>query len=129
MDEINTPACVGPLQVGGLFTAALLQCCGTCGGAGRVTCGRCRGAGMANSWLWKTDMSRPSDTPGLKGSFDERVQEVLRDAEGFPDGFPDGGGFPGDFSSPAYGGGRKRQTFREKVRERQRQRRREQQDQ
>ncbi len=96
------------MQIGGLFTGYPLQCCGSCGGSGRITCSRCKGAGMANSWLWRTDMSRPSDTPGLKGSFDDRIEEVLRGSKGW-DGYAELG---------ENSGGRK--TFRDQVREQQR---------
>ena len=111
------------LQIGGLFTGQPLQCCGTCEGAGRITCSRCKGAGMANSWLWRTDMSRPSDKHGDEVDADggEDGGAAHAGPEQSPPGHASSNGQPAS-EFPYPGLGYTKQTFRERVREQQQER-------
>jgi hypothetical protein len=106
------------LQIGGLFTGQPLQCCGTCEGLGRITCSRCKGAGMANSWLWRTDMSRPSgkhsDDVDADGSEDGSAVHAGR-KQSLPEQASGNGQPASEFPYP--GLGYTKQTFRERVRE------------
>lgn len=103
------------LQIGGLFTEQPLQYCGTCNGTGRITCSRCKGAGMANSWLWRTDMSKPSDRQ-IDGVDAESWGDVHSGHERAVSENGAGNDQPAS-EFPYPGLGYTKQTFRERVRE------------